>query len=114
MSNFLDKLSRKDSILIELATVGVALIGIVNLYAAYNNYIWKPTVVVNDVDYENAIAHLTINGKPFVLNGDGIYHIKFEWGISFGTTRQKSGVQNYDRIQLLKNRMVQTIVDKKN
>jgi hypothetical protein len=109
MAEFLDKLSSKDSAIVQIATISVAIIAIVNAYAFYRNNIWQPTVVVNDVDYQNAIAHLTINGKEFVLHGDSTYNISYDWGIAFGTTYGKAG-KEYDRIEILKHGMVTHVV----
>jgi hypothetical protein len=65
--------------------------------------------VVNDVDYQNAIAHLTINGKDFLLRGNSTFNISYDWGIAFGTTNSDKG-SSYDRIEILKHGMVTHVV----
>jgi hypothetical protein len=112
MSNLWDKLSGKDSIIIRTASIAVAIIAIVNVYEFYRKNIWTPTIMLVDVDYDNAVANLVINGKNFTLRGDSKYLISYDYGISFGTTNTKNGI-SYDRIELLKRYMVKTVLHKK-
>jgi hypothetical protein len=103
-------LSRGEEILLKIASVGAAVLGIVSVYSFYKNNIWKPKVNVKKVDFKNGIAELDINGKPFILKGDSSFLIAFDWGIKFGTTYKPNGVRVYDRIEILKRNLVQKIV----
>jgi hypothetical protein len=103
-------LSRGEEILLKVASVGAAVLGVVAVYSFYKNSIWKPKVNVKSVDFKKGIAELEINGKPFVLRGDSSYLIAFDWGIKFGTTFKPNGVRAYDRIEILKRNLVQKVV----
>ena len=97
------------SMLFNIASISVAIIAVVNVYEFYRNNIWKPTVVVDSVDFTKAVANLTINGRKFVLRGDSVFHISYEWGIQFGTVSGDNS-KKYNRIELIKKGMVQKII----
>jgi len=103
-------ISKGEEILLKVASVGAALLGIVAVYSFYKNNIWKPKVNVKKVDFSNGIAELEVNGKPFILRGDSSYLIAFDWGIKFGYTVKSNGQRVYDRIEILKRNMVQKVV----
>jgi hypothetical protein len=103
-------LSQGEEILLKVASIGAALLGIVGIFTFYKNNIWKPTVEVEEVDYKNGVAKLKINGKPFILRGDSSYLIGFDWGIKFGFTPTPDGKRVYDRIELLKRNMVHKVL----
>jgi hypothetical protein len=103
-------ISKGEEILLKVASVGAALLGIVAVYSFYKNNIWKPKVNVKKVDFPNGIAELELNGKPFILRGDSSYLIAFDWGIKFGFTVKANGQRVYDRIEILKRNMVQKVV----
>lgn len=103
-------ISKGEEILLKVASVGAALLGIVAVYSFYKNNIWKPKVNVKKVDFANGIAELEVNGKPFILRGDSSYLIAFDWGIKFGFTVKANGQRVYDRIEILKRNMVQKVV----
>jgi hypothetical protein len=103
-------ISRGEEILLKVASVGAALLGVVAVYSFYKNNIWKPKVNVKTVDFKNGIAELEVDGKPFILRGDSSYLIAFDWGIKFGTTFKPNGVRTYDRIEILKRNLVQKVV----
>lgn len=103
-------ISRGEEILFKVAGIGAAVLGIVSIYGFYKNNIWKPKVNVKKVDFQNGIAELELNGKPFILRGDSAYLIAFDWGIKFGFTVKSNGQRVYDRIEILKRNMVQKVV----
>jgi hypothetical protein len=103
-------ISKGEEILLKVASVGAALLGVVAVYSFYKNNIWKPKVNVKTVDFKNGIAELEVDGKPFILRGDSSYLIAFDWGIKFGTTFKPNGVRTYDRIEILKRNLVQKVV----
>jgi hypothetical protein len=103
-------ISKGEEILLKVASVGAALLGVVAVYSFYKNNIWKPKVNVKKVDFPNGIAELEVNGKPFILRGDSSYLIAFDWGIKFGFTVKSNGQRVYDRIEILKRNMVQKVV----
>lgn len=109
MSDLKTTFTRGKSILFNLASISVAVIAVVNVYEFYRNNIWTPTVVVDKVDFNAAMANLTINGRKFVLRGDSVFHISYEWGIQFGTVSGDNS-KKYDRIELIKKGMVQKII----
>ena len=103
-------ISKGEEILLKIASVGAALLGVVAVYSFYKNNIWKPKVNVKSVDFSNGVANLEINDKPFVLKGDSSYLIAYDWGIKFGYTLKSDGRRVYDRIEILKRNMVQKVV----
>ena len=103
-------LSKGEEILLKVASVGAAVLGVVAVYSFYKNNIWQPRVYVKSVDFKNGVAELEVNGKPFILRGDSSFLIAFDWGIKFGTTYKSNGVRVYDRIEILKRNLVHKIV----
>jgi hypothetical protein len=103
-------ISRGEEILLKVAGIGAAILGLVSIYTFYKNSIWKPKVNVKTVDFKKGVAELDINGKPFILRGDSSYLIAYDWGIKFGYTWQPDGKRIYDRIEILKRNMVQKVV----
>ena len=95
---------------LKLAAISTAVLAVVNAYSFYRNNIWHPKIVVNNVDYENGVANLTINGKRFILRGDSLFLIDFDWGIKFGYTYLPSGVRVYDRIEITKRGMTHEVI----
>lgn len=106
-------LSKANSIFLKIAAISTGIVAVVGLYGFYRNNIWFPTIVVNDVDYKNGVANLTINGRPFVLRGDSSYLIEYDWGIKFGTSYDSKGNRFFDRIEILKRGMVHKILRNK-
>jgi len=102
--------SKTSSFFLKLAAISTAALAVVNIYSFYRNNIWHPKVVVNSIDYENGVAKLTINGKPFILRGDSLFLIDFDWGIKFGFTYLPSGIRVYDRIEITKRGMVHEVL----
>lgn len=103
-------ISRGEEVLLKVAAISTALLGLVGIYTFYKNNIWEPNVKLLQVDYANGIAKLDVNGKDFLLKGDSTYLISVEWGIKFGFTFTKDGKRIYDRIELLKRGMVKRII----
>jgi hypothetical protein len=103
-------LNRYESVFLKIAGISTAALGLFAAYGFYKNNIWSPKIVVNDVDYANGKAKMTINGKPFILSGDSSYLIGFDWGIRFGTSFTNSGKRYYDRIEILKRNMVHKVI----
>ena len=95
---------------LKLAAISTAALAVVNVYSFYRNNIWHPKIVVNKVDFDNGVANLTINGKRFVLRGDSLFLIDFDWGIKFGFTYLPSGIRDYDRIEVTKRGMVHEVL----
>jgi hypothetical protein len=103
-------LSRGEEILLKVAAISTAVLGLVGVYTFYRNNIWEPKVDILNVNYVEGVASLVVNGKPFLLKGDSTYLISSEWGIKFGFTFTKDGKRIYDRIELLKRGMVKKIL----
>jgi len=102
--------SKTSSFFLKLAAISTAALAVVNIYSFYRNNIWNPKIVVDSIDYENGVAKLTINGRPFVLRGDSLFLIDFDWGIKFGFTYLPSGIRVYDRIEVTKRGMVHEVI----
>jgi hypothetical protein len=109
MQVFKEKLSKTAEVLLKVAAISTAVLALFNVYSFYRNELWKPDIKVQDVDYNNGIAHLLIDGREFVLRGDSVYHISYEWGIKFGYTPLGNGKRIADRIEITKRGMVAKI-----
>lgn len=104
---------KAESIFLKIAGISTAALGIFAAYTFYKNNIWQPNVFVKSIDYKKGIAELTINGKPFILTGDSVYLIGFDWGIRFGTSYMpQSGKRYFDRIEILKRNMVHKVIER--
>jgi hypothetical protein len=103
-------ISRGEEILLKVAAVSTALLGIAAIYTFYRNNVWEPRIEIVNVDYERGLANLKINGSPFLLKGDSTYLISADWGIKFGFTPTKDGKRINDRIEILKRGMVQRVL----
>jgi hypothetical protein len=103
-------LSTTSSIFLKIAAISTATLALIGIYTFYKNNIWHPKVVVNSIDYPNGIADLSINGKKFILRGDSLFLIDFDWGIKFGYTFLNGGKRVYDRIEVTKRGMVHEVI----
>jgi hypothetical protein len=93
---------------VAFATVITALAG--GYFFLVNN-VWKPKIVVLDVDLENGFASLRLPfGKIIEINGSSEFLVIGDWGVKFGTII-KNGKQSYENIQLLKKGMVVEYLD---
>ena len=91
----------KAKLLLQIAAISTAALALFG--------VWKPTIVVKDVDFGNGIANLLINGRDFVLRGDSEYLISYDWGIKFGSTTTTTK-RVYDRIEITKRGKVQKVI----
>ena len=96
-------------VLLQVAAISTAALAIYGIFSFYKNEIWHPHVVIQSVDYGNAVAKLLINGKEFVLRGDSEYLIGYNWGIKFGST-STNGKRAYDRIEITNKGKVKTVL----
>jgi len=106
--------SKEQKYLLKVAALGAAFLGLVSIYKFYKNSIWRPRIVIKEVDYANTKANLEIDGKPFLLEGDSTYLISYDWGIKFGFSPKKDGKRVSDRIEILKRGMVKDVIKAKN
>lgn len=104
-------ISKGEEALLKAASIGAAILGVVAVYNFYKNNLWQPKIEIKDVDYDEGVANLVVNGKPFVLRGDSSYLIGYDWGIKFGYT-PKGNVRKADRIEILKRGMVHKVLRK--
>jgi len=102
-------LSEVQKRVIGIASISVAVLALVNAYAFYKNNLWSPKIEIEDIDYKNGIAKLSISGKPFILRGDSSFLIGYDWGIRFGAT-QVGNKRVYDRIEVLKRNLVHKVL----
>jgi hypothetical protein len=105
-------LSRGEEVLLKVAAISTAILGLVGVYTFYKNNVWEPQVDILSVKYSEGLANLSVNGKPFLLKGDSSYLISDEWGIKFGFTYTRDGKRIYDRIELLKRGMVKKVLSR--
>lgn len=95
-------------ILLKVAGVVGAITVIAGGYGFYMNYLWKPTVEVIDVDFEQGKAKIKLGGawgKIIEIDGDTLFLLAGDWGIKFGTIL-KDGKTVYDRLELVRKGMV--------
>jgi hypothetical protein len=104
-------ISKGEELLLKAASVGAAILGVVAVYNFYRNNLWQPKIEIKEVNYDEGIANLVVNGKPFILRGDSSYLIGYDWGIKFGYT-PKGKVRKADRIEILKRGMVHKVLRK--
>jgi hypothetical protein len=102
--------SKTSAFFLKLAAISTAALAVVNVYSFYRNNIWHPKIIVNSVDFANGTANLIVNGKPFILRGDSLFLIDFDWGIKFGYTYLPSGIRVYDRIEITKRGMTHEVL----
>jgi hypothetical protein len=93
---------------VAIATVITALAG---AYYFFVNNVWKPSVKVISVDFENGFATVEMPfGKEVDIYGDSQFLIGGEWGVKFGTVN-KGGKLSYENLQLLKRGLVAEYLD---
>jgi small basic protein len=106
------KLSKTTTVLIQIGAVLAAISAMAGGYIFYLNYVWKPKLVVDSVDFEQGVAELSLGNKVKVdLFGDAIFALGGDWGVRFGTNTINGNLV-YDRIELLRNGMVYEYLSK--
>jgi hypothetical protein len=105
-------ISQGEEVLLKVAAISAAVVGIATAWSFYRNNLWHPKIIVQSVDFDNGVAELLINNKPFILRGDSSYLIGFDWGIKFGSIKKADGTTKYDRIEVLKRNMVEQVIRK--
>lgn len=101
------KLSEGRQRLIGIASIVVAITGLAGGWTWYLNHFYKPTVVVDSVDFQNGSAKITSGGKKIDIYGNATFQLTNfgDWGVRFGTT-QIEGKTVYNRLELTKNSLV--------
>lgn len=99
------KISKTTNVLLQIAAVVGAITVLAGGYTFYLNYVWKPTITVEEVDYNQAFARLKFGSKIIDLEGDSTFLLGGDWGIKFGSTN-KNGATVYDRLELVRKNMV--------
>jgi len=107
------KYNKVSQILLRVAAFSTATLALVSIWTFYKQNIWYPKIKLLDVDYAKGIANLEVNGEPFRVEGNSIYGAGVNFGIKFGTTNNTQGQDSYDRLELLKNGLVRSIISKK-
>jgi hypothetical protein len=105
-------ISKGEEVLLKVAAISAAVVGIATAWSFYKNNVWHPKVEVQEVDFNKGVATLLINKKPFVLRGDSVYLIGYDWGVRFGIQTLPQGKKVYDRIEVLKRQMVHQVIRK--
>lgn len=103
-------ISKGEEFLFKAASIGAAILGLIAVYSFYKNNLWKPNIKVKSVDYQNTVAELEIDGKPFILRGESPYLISYDWGIKFGFSPKPDGRRIADRIEILKRSFVKDVL----
>ena len=98
--------------ILQIAAFAGAVAAIGGGWLWYQNYIWKPSIVIKSVDYNNGVAEVIINGKNIVLLGDATISARGSWAVRFGSN-YTNGAYRYDRIELTRNGNVIDYLDQK-
>jgi hypothetical protein len=72
-------ISKGEELLLKAASIGAAILGVVAVYNFYRNNLWQPKIEIKEVNYDEGIANLVVNGKPFILRCDSSYLIGYDW-----------------------------------
>ena len=99
------KISKTTNVLLQIAAIVGAITVLAGGYTFYLNYVWKPNIVVQEVDFEQGFARLKFGNKIIDLEGDTTFLLGGDWGIKFGST-SKNGTTIYDRLELVRKNMV--------
>lgn len=106
------KLSETNKTFLNIAGVIIAITGVAGGYSWYLNHFYRPKVVVEQVDFKNGTAKISVKQlfgvKPFDIYGNANFSIsKFgDWGVRFGTSNLEEGDNIYNRLELTKNNLV--------
>ena len=85
----------------------VPLVAIGGGVVFFLNNIWKPTIVLDTVDYDNGIALITANGKQQTLHSGSTNSVGNGWGIRFNVDTENKP----DRIELVKDFLTRATLD---
>lgn len=100
--------SKTTSALLQIAGIVGAVTVLAGGYTFYLNYLWKPKLVVLEVDFTNGTARIEYKGlitKYIEIEGDTTFLLGGDWGVKLGTTTI-NGESVYDRIELIRKNMV--------
>jgi hypothetical protein len=106
------KLSETNKTFLNIAGVIIAITGVAGGYSWYLNHFWRPKVVVEQVDFKNATAKVSVKtifgSKPFDIYGNANFSISQfgDWGVRFGTSNLEGADNVYNRLELTKNSLV--------
>jgi len=114
----LAKFSKATDIIIKVGAVVAGICAIGAGYSFFLNNIWIPSINIQNVDYDKGTATMTYKNAIWQKVTLGIYGsdtfiLDGSWGIKFGTTIKPEGGTSYDSIDLVKNNMVYTTVQKR-
>lgn len=111
VSKYLNEENKYIKVLTVIGIIAVSTISIIQAIQFIQSNFWKPTITVKNVDFEKAIAQLTVNGNDQTLYGNTIMNASGDWGVQFGTTGAED--QTYSTLELIKNGMVYKILQTK-
>jgi len=98
---------------IRVAALIGGMMALAGAYTWYLNYIWKPKVIVKDVDYEKGTASIILNDTEVTVIGDNPFSAGGNWAVRLGSNRI-DGKLIFDRLELTKfGNVVEYIVEKK-
>ena len=94
--------SKTSDVIIKVAAVVGAITVIGGAYTYYLNNIWRPKVIIDEIDFNNGLAKVRVGRKQYTIFGDATFLINTygDWGIRFGTSRFNT--TKYDRLELTK------------
>lgn len=84
-----------------IASFAIGVSAVAGIYALYRNNIWRPSVTINNVDWDQGIAGVTINGNTNTLYAGSDLAAGASWAIRFAQSATQS--TGYGRIELIKN-----------
>ena len=105
------QISKTTNVLIKIAAVVGAITVLAGGYTFYLNYVWKPSIIVQEVDFTNGIARLKFGNKIIDLEGDATFLLGADWGVRFGSV-YNNGILEYTRIELVRKDMVYEYLQK--
>ena len=114
----LQKLSGTTDAIIKIGAIVAGICAIAGGYSFILSNIWIPAVNIKSIDYLNGTATVTYKNiiwqqVTLSIYGNETFILDGSWGIRFGTTIMPEGRTSYDTLELIKNAMVYTVIQKR-
>jgi len=94
-----DKALRAKQLFTDVGTIATAIAAIGTAYFLYMNNVWKPSVSLVSLDWDNGMAVVSIGGSNVTIYKNEKYNCGWGWDVEFGIDYQA----NLQRVQLVKN-----------
>lgn len=104
-------LEKENKLVLKVVAFATVITALAGAYFFLVNNVWKPKVIVLDVDLYNGFATLELPfGDIIEINGNSEFLVVGDWGVKFGTII-RDGKQSYENIQLLRKGLVVEYLD---